>query len=347
MRLTVYGFGNRGRDVVDQLIAQGLDVEMIFDKKPSCGSYRNIEVRTLKDPIAISVAAGSHCIVGLHNSYVDIHDIYYSLVELQATPVSLINADKYGIQLIINQGYWLDKASSKYIITNEDENWMFDHLSDDISLKLFSEIRRYRLTGEISDCPMPSIEDEYLPNDLPNYPEPLNLLDCGAFTGIAYRKFVKKYQIAKYLAFEPDLKNFSELCSFQFNSDFVMLLPLGVWSKTETIRFSAGKEMGSNIDSQGTSIIQCVAVDDVAPTFEPTIIKFDIEGAELNGLVGMRSLIERYRPSLCISVYHRPEDLIAIPKLLATWNLDYKLYLRNHEYNCFGTVLYARPNAIN
>jgi hypothetical protein len=125
-----------------------------------------------------------------------------------------------------------------------------------------------------------------------------------------------------------------------------MLLPLGVWDKTEVIKFSAGKDMGSNIDSQGSSIIQCVAVDDVALTFEPTIIKFDIEGAELNGLKGMRHLIERHRPSLCISVYHRPEDLIVIPKLIVNWNLNYDLYLRNHEYNCFGTVLYARPRQI-
>ena len=72
-------------------------------------------------------------------------------------------------------------------------------------------------------------------------------------------------------------------------------------------------------------------------------IKCDVEGAELNGLLGMRRLIERNRPSLCISVYHRPEDMVTIPKLIVSWGLDYKLYLRNHEYNGFGTVLYARP----
>lgn len=343
MHLTVYGFGNRGRDVVDQLIAQGLKVAMIFDKNPSCENYRNIEVRSLEDPIAIATAAGSHCIVGLHNSYVDIHEIYCSLIELLATPVSLINADSFGIRLVVDQGYWLDKSSQKYIIENDDERWMLVHLADDISRKVFSEIKKYRQTGDFSDCPVPSTEDEYLPNDLPSYPEPINLLDCGAFTGIAYRKFAKKYKVAKYLAFEPDLKNFSELRTYKFNSDFVTLLPLGVWNKTEVIKFSAGKEMGSTIDSQGSSIIQCVAVDDVVPTFDPTIIKFDVEGAELNGLLGMRRLIERNRPSLCISVYHRPEDMVTIPKLIVSWGLDYKLYLRNHEYNGFGTVLYARP----
>jgi hypothetical protein len=101
--------------------------------------------------------------------------------------------------------------------------------------------------------------------------------------------------------------------------------------------------MGSTLDVHGDSLIQCVSVDDMAPLFDANLIKFDVEGAESAALQGMKQLIAKWRPSLCVSVYHRPEDLVAIPRMIQSWGLDYHLHLRTHEHNCFGTVLYARP----
>lgn len=342
-RVTVYGFGSRGRDVVDQILTQGREVSMIFDRAPGQPTYRGVPVCNLDTPEARACAAGSHCVIGLHNSYVDIHEVYLSLKEARARPLSLINATQADLKLAIGQGFWLDPTSPSFHISDEDAGWILETLADERSCEVFNALKRYRETGDIADCPFPSITDEYTPTDLPRYLEPLRLLDCGAYTGVAYRKFAKHYAIQKYMAFEPDPKNFTGLSSHTFPCDEVTLLPLGVWSKTEVLRFSVGKDMGSNIDSAGESLIQCVAVDDVVQTFDTNLIKFDIEGAEMNGLLGMRRLIQKHRPSLCISVYHRPEDLVELPKLIASWDLDYKLHLRNHEHNGFGTVLYAHP----
>jgi hypothetical protein len=55
----------------------------------------------------------------------------------------------------------------------------------------------------------------------------------------------------------------------------------------------------------------------------------------------MEKTISKHRPNLCISVYHKPDDIINIPKLIKSWNLDYQFYLRVHEYNTFGVVLYC------
>ena len=57
----------------------------------------------------------------------------------------------------------------------------------------------------------------------------------------------------------------------------------------------------------------------------------------------MRSLIERDRPGLAVCVYHKPDDIVAIPALIKSWNLSYRLYLRAHCWNTFDTVLYALP----
>jgi len=343
--IIVYGFGNRGRSVVDQLLFKGVEVSMILDKNPTQTEYRNIQVRSLHDAPTRSSIRGKYCIIGLHNSYVDIKEINQSLIDAECIPISLVNVDKFGIEINIENGYWLNKNSPGFHISNDDADWMKGNLEDEKSFQIFSNLKKYRETGDIEFCPFPSTEDEYTPNDLAPYPDPINLIDCGAYTGVAYRKFSQKYVIKKYLAFEPDLQNFSRLLLEQIKSEEVTLLPLGVWNNTTQLRFSVGQEMGSAIDTNGDTLIQVVSVDDVTPNFDATVVKFDVEGAELNGLKGMKKLISAKRPFLCVSLYHRPEDLVLIPRELASWGLNYKFYLRVHEHNGFGTVLYARPSS--
>lgn len=342
-QITIYGFGNRGRDVVDQLLASGQEVAMIFDKAPSMPSYRGIPVRTLSDPEARTFSKSTSCLIALHNSYVDIREINAQLLAIGFQTLSLIQANTIGLNLRIDMGYWLDPSSPHFAIAEGDNQWMLQHLADDISRQVFTSLRNYRASGDIADSPAASTADEYTPADLPRYPEPLRLMDCGAYTGVAYRKFAKQYAVSKYLAFEPDPKNFAGLCKSGVQCQDSMLLPLGVSDKTEVLRFSVGKDMGSTLDVHGDSLIQCVSVDDMAPSFDANLIKFDVEGAESAALQGMKQLIAKRRPSLCVSVYHRPEDLVSIPRMIQSWGLDYHLHLRTHEHNCFGTVLYARP----
>jgi FkbM family methyltransferase len=340
-KITVYGFGNRGRDIIDQLIAQNINILMIFVNSPALTSYRGIEVRKLNDPKAKEIAYESTCIIALHNSYVDIRKIYFDVKAVGAKPISLICCEREGISIEVKQGFWLDQSASGYDISQDDCIWMKNNLQDSVSREIFFSLKKYRDTGDIGHCPEPSLNDEYIPQDLPRYQEPIHLLDCGAHTGLAYKKITQNYFVEKYLAFEPDPVNFAKLSSNKFNSTEVTLLPLGVWNKTELIRFSQGMDMGSNINVAGDSYIQCVAVDDVAKSFGATLVKFDIEGSELHGLMGMHKLIKKNLPALCISLYHKPEDLIEIPKLIASWDLNYKLHIRTHEHNGFGTVLYC------
>jgi hypothetical protein len=121
-------------------------------------------------------------------------------------------------------------------------------------------------------------------------------------------------------------------------------LPLGVWSSNTQLRFSGSKNMGSSLDEDGEMIIQCVTIDSLIHGFLPNLIKFDVEGAEVEALIGCRNLITESKPDLCISLYHRPEHLFQIPLMIHSWCLDYKFYMRVHEENTFGVVLYCYSN---
>jgi len=135
---------------------------------------------------------------------------------------------------------------------------------------------------------MPSLDDEYTPIDLPRYQEPLQIIDCGAYNGTAIDRFLAAdYKINSIVAFEPDARNFEKLRARDFKNIKTILLPLGVWSSNTQLRFSQDGAMSSHINTTGDSVIQCVKVDDAVKNYTPNIIKFDVEGAEIEALMGM------------------------------------------------------------
>ncbi len=76
------------------------------------------------------------------------------------------------------------------------------------------------------------------------------------------------------------------------------------------------------------------------------LIKIDVEGFEQNVLNGAYETIKRCRPTLLISIYHKPEDFFKIPPLLKHWNLNYKFkFLPQYSYNNFitETTVIAEP----
>ncbi|STQ87043.1 FkbM family methyltransferase [Helicobacter muridarum] len=69
----------------------------------------------------------------------------------------------------------------------------------------------------------------------------------------------------------------------------------------------------------------------------------DIEGAELEALKGAENTIKKYKPKLALSIYHRREDMLSIPKYLQSLNCGYRFYLRNFWWFSVDIVLYAIP----
>jgi FkbM family methyltransferase len=71
-------------------------------------------------------------------------------------------------------------------------------------------------------------------------------------------------------------------------------------------------------------------------------IKFDIEGAEKDALIGAKETIQRHKPTLAVSVYHKSEDIIELPRIIKTLYPGYKLYLHGVCLNYGETILFAR-----
>jgi hypothetical protein len=69
----------------------------------------------------------------------------------------------------------------------------------------------------------------------------------------------------------------------------------------------------------------------------------DIEGAELGALRGAERTLREFRPRLAISVYHREDDLVEIPRYLDGLGLGYEFFLDHFTIYGEETVLFAQP----
>ena len=70
-------------------------------------------------------------------------------------------------------------------------------------------------------------------------------------------------------------------------------------------------------------------------------IKMDIEGYEIQALMGATNILKLHKPKLAICCYHKPEDLWEIPRLLRQINPDYKIYFGHHTPVAYESVFYA------
>lgn len=62
---------------------------------------------------------------------------------------------------------------------------------------------------------------------------------------------------------------------------------------------------------------------------EVGLIKLDVEGYELEALIGAKETIKKFKPVIVISVYHKGQDLFEVPKLVKNLVPEYKLRFLN------------------
>jgi hypothetical protein len=94
----------------------------------------------------------------------------------------------------------------------------------------------------------------------------------------------------------------------------------------------------------GSCEVQVVDLDSALASFNPTFIKFDIEGFEPEALMGASHLLSRTRPILALSVYHQQDHLWRIPLLLSSMLPEqYEFFLRPHGTESWDLVCYAIP----
>jgi FkbM family methyltransferase len=69
-------------------------------------------------------------------------------------------------------------------------------------------------------------------------------------------------------------------------------------------------------------------------------IKLDIEGEELNAIIGSNRIIKECKPYLAVCIYHNQSHFWQIPISILNINPYYRIYLRHYTEGIFETVMY-------
>jgi len=220
--------------------------------------------------------------------------------------------------------------------------------SDDASRIEYLAQLRFRLLGDFA-MPSPVQHTIYFPTDLCPLTDHEVFVDCGAYDGDSIRSFIEqsKNSFQRIYSYEPDPALFSKLeqeVSLRPECESITLRCAAVGAHTGTVTFSTDGNESSHHVGEGEMVVNCVALDEALSGTEPTYLKMDIEGAELDALNGACGIIRRYSPLLAISAYHQQDHLWKIPLLIQSFRSDYNFFLRPHCLDGWDLVLYAIPD---
>lgn len=192
----------------------------------------------------------------------------------------------------------------------------------------------------------------YFDNDVITLRDGEVYVDGGAFTGDSADEFIRACErkgcdYGRIFCFEPDGGNFAKLVENTESYRDITRINRGLWSSPTTLRFISSAQTesyGARIQGdRGVADVEVITTTiDGEVAGEPvSLIKMDIEGAEVEALKGATRSIVRHKPKLVISVYHDPSDIYEIPLLLHQMQPGYTFRLR-HLGNYFDdTMLFA------
>ena len=122
----------------------------------------------------------------------------------------------------------------------------------------------------------------------------------------------------------------------------VEIIPCGMWSQKEELRFSKNGNAGSRITVHGATKIYVDSIDHMHAKVRVTLIKMDIEGMEMQALEGAKEIIMTQKPKLAICVYHLIRDIWQIQEKLMQFVPEYQFCLEQPVHVSMSeTVLYA------
>jgi FkbM family methyltransferase len=203
-------------------------------------------------------------------------------------------------------------------------------------------------------------------------------IDGGAFDGDTIERFIHSVQgkFRHIYSFEPthahNLAIRKRLAALQYAylpifKNKITLIEKGMWDCDTILKFNPNRgvdifETGAAIhtnsghfldtdissgvyerDMEERAAIEVpVTTIDAATNQDASFIKFEVEGAELKALHGATQTLQKMRPKIALSIYHKPDDYVALMEFMLNCDLGYQFGFRQHKASVpDATVLYC------
>jgi len=226
-------------------------------------------------------------------------------------------------------------------------------LADEQSKSAYRSLIQYRCHRRRADIDphMRPKKTSYLDRELVLPGEREVFVDAGAFGGETSLAFQAHCVGAgrpapQCVLFEPDAFNFTRLQKNlpKFTKQPICF-PMGLWRESGTCNFTPDAFSSSKMEPSGKCQIAVDTLDHVLETLlglpPITYIKIDVEGADLDVLIGARKTIQAHRPRIAAAIYHSDEHMLAIPEYLHEICPSYRFYIRHYCCVESETVLYC------
>ncbi len=224
-------------------------------------------------------------------------------------------------------------SKAEFLRRFEQAEEVYSLLADEKSRQVFRQVVAFKITGDISCLNgIFTAPDEAFDEILRLGQEEI-YVDLGAYTGDTVLDFVNRVGGAyrRIYAVEPNKKNFRKCLKNTLNFENISLYNSPAWSHDRLLKFTDGAGRQQQI-SQNGRLVWARSVDSILDGRECTFIKYDVEGADLEAILGSRHTIEAYSPKICTALYHRAFDLLDLPVALKKINGDYRFFMRQYPY---------------
>lgn len=329
-KIVIWGVGNCGHLVYDVLSEQGVEISFFADNH-----HVGRDAKTGIEIIDIDAVSE-----GKLNFY-----ILISVVDKNAYNAIYEQLKGFGLDdgQLFDMRKFIERLPISYFTQNLDKyQQVYNMLADNFSKQVYLErIKRVYLLSDISAVVSPA-DEEYF-DEVNVLTDKEVFVDCGGYDGDTSLRFVDRCggKYKKIIVFEPEISK-KEVIERNLEGTNHEVYLYGVWSENKNLYFEARGDVASRIiDKECGDKVQVVALDDYVYDEKPTFIKMDIEGAEMEALIGARRIIQTYKPKLAVCLYHKPQDLFEIPIYIKSLNEDYRLYIRQYANSRYETVCYA------
>lgn len=323
--VVMYGMGNGADKILNICDRYGIEVADFF---ASDGFVRghSFHGKTVLSYSAVKEKYGAENIIVLLSFASSLPDVL-SLIdrvaaecELYAPDVAVCGGELFSLEFFQSNR---DKMEAVYAL-----------LADGESRKIYENVIRYKLSGNISYLKDAESSRDAVWGELIGRVD--SAADLGAYNGDTVREIINySPSVREIFAIEPDRRNFRKLSEFvsTLSAPKVHAIRGAAWSENTTLSFADSGNRNSGAFAAGKQTeVDALTLDGILDSRAVDYIKYDVEGAEREAIIGSSETIRRYTPTLLVSIYHRSEDIFALPLQIHELEPSYKLYIRRYPY---------------
>lgn len=351
--IVLYGMGNGADKILNICREKGIPVREVFasDDFVRGQSFRGMKVRRWSE---IKELYGAQNVIVLLSFGSSLPGVLENIQAIAA------EAELYAPDVPVFGNGLFDRSFAK--AHREELAAARALLCDEESRRIFDSVIRYKLTGEIAPLLEARSDEQQTVRELIRPEELTVTADLGAYNGDTVRELLSYgAHPEKIYAMEPDARNFKKLAEYADREKRTEVIPIraAAWDRHCTLQFDGSGNRNSSAEQNRSEALagrplkvidtEAMTLDEVLGEVPVDYIKYDVEGSEQEALTGSAESIRRALPTLLVSLYHRNEDLFALPLRI---HRDFPAY-RGYYLRRFGGIpawdlnLYVRKDRID